>query len=77
MARHRAGGSIAAMERDEREPETDEAEARASLAGLVVAILLVIGGIYLMLQMHDNAKLQDCVASGRRNCVPVELPQAK
>lgn len=77
MAPRRAGGSIAAMERDEREPETDEAEARASLAGLVVAILLVIGGIYLMLQMHDNAKLQDCVASGRRNCVPVELPQAK
>ncbi|MGE0093643.1 MAG: hypothetical protein AB7M05_07025 [Alphaproteobacteria bacterium] len=65
------------MERDEREPEREEAEARSSLAGLLIAILLVIGGIYLMLQMRDNAKLQDCVASGRRNCVPVELPAAK
>lgn len=65
------------MERGEHEPETEEAEARSSLAGLVIAILLVIGGIYLMLQMRDNAKLQDCVASGRRNCVPVEASSAK
>ncbi len=36
-----------------------------------------IGGIYLMLQMRDNAKLQDCVASGRRNCVPVEASSSK
>lgn len=65
------------MERDEREPEKEEAEARASLAGLLIAILLAIGGIYLLLQMRDNAKLQDCIASGRRNCVPVELPSTK
>jgi hypothetical protein len=65
------------MERDEREPETEEAEARSSLAGLVVAILLVLGGIYLVLEMRDNAKLQDCVASGRRNCVPVEVSAPK
>ncbi len=64
------------MRRDDREsekPEKEEAEARASLAGLIVAILLVIGGIYLVLRMQDNAKLQDCIASGRRNCVPVEV----
>lgn len=65
------------MERDEREPETEEAEARASLAGLLIAILLAIGGIYLVLQVRDNARLQDCVAAGRRNCVPVELPSTK
>lgn len=65
------------MEREDREPEAEEAEARSSLAGLVIAIVLVIGGIYLMLQVRDNAKLQDCVASGRRNCVPVELPSTK
>ena len=65
------------MESDKREPDAEEAEARSSLAGLVIAILLVIGGIYLMLQMRDNAKLQDCVASGRRNCVPVEAPASK
>jgi len=65
------------MERDEPGPETEEAEARSSLAGLVIAILLVLGGIYLMLQMRDNAKLQDCVASGRRNCVKVEVPSTK
>lgn len=64
------------MRRDDREPEKpekEEADARASLAGLIVAILLVIGGIYLVLRMQDNAKLQDCIASGRRNCVPVEV----
>ena len=65
------------MERDDSRPEVEEAEARSSLAGLVIAILLVLGGIYLMLQMRDNAKLQDCVASGRRNCVPVEVPASK
>lgn len=64
------------MRRDDREseePEKEEADARASLAGLIVAILLVIGGIYLVLRMQDNAKLQDCIAAGRRNCVPVEV----
>lgn len=65
------------MERDEREPEKEEEEARASLAGLLIAILLAVGGIYLVLQMRDNAQLQDCVASGRRNCVPVELSSPK
>ena len=77
MARRRADGRIAPMQRDEREPEKEETEARASLAGLLIAILLAVGGIYLVLQMRDNANLQDCIASGRRNCVPVELPSAK
>jgi hypothetical protein len=77
LARPSKDGRIAPMERDEREPEMEEAEARSSLAGLVVAIVLVLGGIYLMLQMRDNAKLQDCIASGRRNCVPVEFPSSK
>ena len=72
-----AGGRIAPMERKDCEPEAEEAEARSNLAGLVIAIVLVIGGIYLMLQVRDNAKLQDCVAAGRRNCVPVELPSTK
>lgn len=59
------------MERDDR--DDDDGNARASLAGLAVAIILALGGIVLVLAMRDNAKLQDCIASGRRNCVPVEI----
>ena len=41
---------------------------------LVILGLLVGGGIWIANIMLDVRKIQDCVASGRRNCAPIEVP---
>ena len=43
-------------------------------AGLAVAVILVIGGIWIANTMAQMRKNQDCVLSGRRGCTPVEVP---
>ena len=40
------------------------------IAGVIVALVGV--GWLLMQQMTADSKLQDCVMSGRKNCVPLE-----
>jgi len=44
---------------------------RAAVAGLVVTVLLVLGGVLLVHVLSRSAKLQDCVMSGRTNCAPI------
>ena len=51
----------------DRDPETGPSR-RGTVAALIVVVLLVLGGLWLTRQMHQNAALQDCVASGRTNC---------
>ena len=45
-----------------------------NVAGLVVAVLLVAGGMWIANAMALMRKNQDCVLSGRRNCAPIEVP---
>ncbi len=52
-------------------PDDPEPRRTASLAALVVVLLLVIGGIWLQRHIRANSILQDCVMSGRNNCAPV------
>lgn len=40
----------------------------ASLAGLAVALLLVVIGLFLVRQLHAKAVIEDCLLSGRSNC---------
>jgi hypothetical protein len=40
---------------------------------LVVAVL-VVAGWFLIRQFQADAKLQDCVMSGRKNCAPLDVP---
>ncbi len=40
----------------------------ASLAGMVVALLLVVVGLFLIHQLHAKALLEDCLLAGRTNC---------
>jgi hypothetical protein len=44
---------------------------RAAVAGLVITVLLVLGGVLLVHALSRTAKLQDCVMSGRTNCAPI------
>jgi hypothetical protein len=49
------------------EPESPNPRRRA-LAGLIVVLLLVAGGLALTHVLRDMAALQDCALSGRSNC---------
>ena len=39
-----------------------------SLAGLALALLLVVVGLFLVQHLRDKARLEDCLLSGRSNC---------
>lgn len=55
--------------------EETEAERRATnIVLLVVAVLLVGGGVWLVNALVDARKSQLCFESGRRNCAPIEVP---
>ncbi|HEX3835580.1 MAG TPA: hypothetical protein VHW25_01340 [Steroidobacteraceae bacterium] len=47
---------------------------RAAVAGLVITLLLVLGGVLLVHVLDRTSKLQDCVMSGRTNCAPITSP---
>ncbi|HEY2132285.1 MAG TPA: hypothetical protein VGH36_04810 [Acetobacteraceae bacterium] len=54
-----------------REDEVDEQVAgrqTASLAGIVVVLVLLIGGLFLVKQLRTETLIEDCIMSGRQNC---------
>lgn len=55
------------------EREEDEARYTAGLAGLAVALLLLIVGLYVVEQLTALSKLDDCLLQGRMNCERIEL----
>jgi hypothetical protein len=40
--------------------------------GLVVAILIVVVGVWVMVAFKKSSDTLDCVASGRHNCMPMD-----
>jgi hypothetical protein len=38
-------------------------------------VVLVAAGVWLLGTMADIRKVQDCAAQGRRNCVPIDVPE--
>ena len=55
--------------------ETDR-DRRIGIAVLLVLLGVVVGaGIWLANAMSDQRRLDDCLAQGRRNCVPpIDVP---
>jgi hypothetical protein len=45
---------------------------RGALLGLLVAVLLVLLGLFLVRKLGNAGRLQDCVMSGRTNCAPID-----
>ena len=52
----------------EEAEKTEADRLTASLAGLAIALLLVVVGLFLVQQLRDKARLEDCLLSGRINC---------
>ena len=51
------------------EPNDDDQPRGVVILAVVVFIaLLIVGGVWLVNRMHDQAKLEDCMMAGRRNC---------
>ena len=48
--------------------EAEENRVTASLAGLVVALVLVVAGLFLVQHLRQKALVEDCLLSGRINC---------
>lgn len=40
----------------------------ASLAGLAVALFLVVVGLFLIRELHAKCAIEDCIMSGRSHC---------
>ncbi|HXW49154.1 MAG TPA: hypothetical protein VEK31_06915 [Xanthobacteraceae bacterium] len=45
---------------------------RRSIIALGVVVLLFLVGWLLVRELYSNEKVEDCVLSGRTNCVPID-----
>jgi hypothetical protein len=55
------------------EPEQDGSQRRA-LAGLAIAVVLLVVGLWLAHELTAASKMQDCLMTGRTNCNVIEAP---
>ncbi|HUI13500.1 MAG TPA: hypothetical protein VL048_08555 [Xanthobacteraceae bacterium] len=54
--------------------DDQKASQRRSMVALGVVIVLFVVGWILAHELYSNGKIEDCVMSGRTNCVPIETP---
>jgi hypothetical protein len=53
------------------EPEQGE-NRRPAIAGLAIAVVLLVVGLWLAHELTTASKMQDCLMSGRTNCNVIE-----
>jgi hypothetical protein len=59
--------------RYEDDRESDDRRT-AALMGLAIVLALAVAGVVLVRDLGKEAKLEDCLMSGRTNCAPIEIP---
>lgn len=59
-------------DKDNKNRRRENANRRASLVALGVIIVLSVIGWILTHELYSNSKIEDCVMSGRTNCVPID-----
>jgi hypothetical protein len=59
--------------RSQAERDEDDVRFTKSLAGLAVALALLIFGLYLVDALAAEARLEDCLLAGRSNCAQVDV----
>jgi hypothetical protein len=45
---------------------------RGALVALALIVALIVTVVFIMNRLSGAARIQDCVASGRTNCAPIE-----
>jgi hypothetical protein len=53
---------------DDRATQQAAERQTASLAGIVVVLVLLIGGLFLVRQLRTTSLIEDCLLAGHRNC---------
>ena len=56
---------------DRSQPNQKQSDAdrfTTTLAGLAVALALILIGVYLMEELRSVSKTEDCLMQGRKNC---------
>ena len=60
---------------DPDDPKQHERDRHATNIFLLVAFVVITGGgIWLAKAMVDARRADECIATGRRNCNPIEVP---
>jgi hypothetical protein len=64
------------LRRFERGDERDDYRHRmiTNVIAVVFTAVLVIAGLWLVKEIAEMRRNQDCVLSGRRSCTPVDVP---
>lgn len=57
---------------NDRDPSRGNTNRRTSLVALGVVVVLFVIGWLLTRELYSNSKIEDCVMSGRTNCVPID-----
>jgi hypothetical protein len=60
---------------DPRKAEDDRR--KTNLIMLVVALAVVVAGVWLVNKLVDLRKMQECAESGRHNCAPIDIPDRR
>ncbi len=59
---------------DPRDDHPETESRRPAVIGLILVLALVVAGYFLVTALRNNADLEDCLMSGRKNCAPIEAP---
>lgn len=54
------------------EPDDQNKNDAKTLIGLAVAIVLVAGTVFLLMEFKQGTAKFDCIAAGHRNCEPID-----
>jgi len=57
-------------------PRHEENRDFANIVALVFVIALALGGYWLFKEIERHNEIQNCIASGRRNCIDLVHPDA-
>ena len=68
---------LASYESEEAGEDNYRHRMLVNLAALVVTVVLAVAGGWLALQMAELRKKEECVLSGRRNCMPIDVNTLK
>jgi hypothetical protein len=58
--------------KDPQDPGDRGGSRHGAVAGLAIAVVLLVIGVWLAHQLTAANRMQDCLASGRTNCNPIE-----
>jgi hypothetical protein len=50
------------------DPKNEGGNRRPAIAGLIIAVVLLVVGLWLARELTAASKMQDCLMSGRTNC---------